>query len=111
MEENKTMTSKEALEKLRLLAIDNESNLSNSSIAREYTNIIKHEIEMTEELFETIANKFHFEFIKRSHNLYEVFMIAYKEYQDPLYIVNSINFVVNNDGYDLIKRLIKREVI
>lgn len=40
------MKSKEALEKLRRLAVNSESDLSNSSIAKEYTAIIEKDLEV-----------------------------------------------------------------
>lgn len=42
------MTSKEALEKLRRLAVDSESDLTNFAIAREYTAIIEKDLKVLE---------------------------------------------------------------
>ena len=58
------MTSKEALEKLRLLAVDSESDLSNSWIAKEYADIIEKDLKFLEFLKEQFNFKFHNEKLK-----------------------------------------------
>lgn len=97
--------SKEALEKLRRLAVNSESDLSNCAISREYTAIIEKELKF----LEILKDKFYIKFETHDWGSY-INIVGKKDYDenDGIDCIAGSDFL-NDEETKFLKEYLKEE--